>query len=254
MRSVLVPFVVLHVLVLTACGSGENEPAEPASFEGVPWTLVSGLQASAEGAAPGAAFVNGIVGGSAGCNHYTASYTVDGDKLAIGMIATTQMACPPPLAVVEREYLAALGKVAMWEMDGDQLVLSDEDGNELLRYAMASVEGDYEATAVRTVKAFESVIPGTTITATFAGGTVKGSGGCNTYTATYTVDRGTIHIGPVAATKKVCPEPEGVMAQEAAYFAALEAADHYRTDGPNELALKAADDTNLVTFLKAGGS
>ena len=244
---------VLVVLVLAGCGNGNSSSSEPASFEGVPWTLVSGLQASSDAATPGATFANGIVGGSAGCNHFTAPYTVDGDKLEIGTIATTQMACPPPQAAVEQAYLAALDKVASWRTDGDELVLSDGDGNELLRYGMPSIDGDYEATAIRTVDAFASLIPGTTITAKFAGGTITGSGGCNTYTASYTTDRGSIHVDPPAATRKLCADPPGVSEQEADYFAALAAADHYQVDGPHALALMAADGTYLVSFAQASG-
>jgi heat shock protein HslJ len=244
---------VLAALVLTGCGNGTSSSSEPASFESIPWTLVSGLPASADGATPGATFAHGIIGGSAGCNHFTAPYTVDGDKLEIGTIATTKMACPPPQAAVEHAYLAALGKVASWSIDGDELVLSDGDGNELLRYGTPSIDGDYEATAIRTVDAFASPIPGTTITAKFAAGTITGSGGCNTYTASYTTDRGSIHVDTPAATKKLCTDPAGVSEQEANYFAALAAADQYRLDGPHALALMAADGTYLVSFAQASG-
>jgi len=254
-RPPLLSVGVLVVLVLTGCGNGASSSPEPTSFEDVPWTLVSGLQVSSDVATPGATFANGIVGGSSGCNHFTAPYTVDGDKLEIGTIGTTRMACPPPQTAVERAYLAALGKVASWSVDGDELVLSDGEGNELLRYGMPNIDGDYEATALRTVDAyaFASPIPGTTITAKFAGGTITGSGGCNTYTASYTTDRGSIHIDRPAATQKQCSDPEGVLEQEANYFAALAAADHYRLDGPRALALLAADGTYLVSFAQASG-
>lgn len=241
------------MLVLAGCGNGTSSSSAPAAFEGVPWTLVSGLEAGADLATPGAAFANGVVGGSAGCNHFTAPYTVDGDKLELGMIAITRMACPPPQAAVEREYLAALGKVASWKLDGDELVLSGKGGAELLRYGTPSIEGDYEVTSIRTVDAFASLIPGTTVTAKFAGGRITGSGGCNRYTASYTTDRGSIHVDPPAATKKLCTHPAGVSEQEADYFAALAAADHYRFDGPHALALMAADGTYLVSFAQASG-
>jgi heat shock protein HslJ len=244
---------VLVLLALTGCGNGASSGPAAAAFEGVPWTLVSGLEASADVATPGATFADGTVGGSAGCNHFTAPYTVDGDKLELGTIATTQMACPPPQAAVERAYLAALRKIASWKLDGGELVLSDKDGTEVLRYGTPSVEGDYEVTGIRTVDAFASPIPGTTITAKFAGSRITGSGGCNRYTATYTTDRGSIKIDRPAATRKLCSDPAGVSEQEADYFAALAAADHYRFDGPHALALMAADGTYLVSFAQASG-
>ena len=49
--------------------------------------------------------------GSAGCNNYITSYTVDGNNLTIGMAAVTMMFCAEPEGVMEQEaaYLAALG-------------------------------------------------------------------------------------------------------------------------------------------------
>ena len=70
---------------------------------------------------------------------YRASYTLDGDSLEIGEPAGTLIGCPPPVDEFERAYLDALGQVASWELDGEELVLSDADGNELLRYGVASI-------------------------------------------------------------------------------------------------------------------
>ena len=74
------------------------------------------------------------------------------------------------------------------------------------------------------------VLPGTQTTATFAinadgqTGTISGSGGCNTYNAPIT---GVLTVGPVASTKKFCPEPPGLMNQEARYLAALQSATSF---------------------------
>src|SRR5512147_3258249 len=45
-------------------------------------------------------------------------------------------------------------------------------------------------------------------TATFANGSVSGSGGCNRYTASYTVDDGKLTIGLAASTMMACSEPQ----------------------------------------------
>ncbi len=60
------------------------------------------------------------------------------------------IACPPPVDEFERAYLDALGQVATWELDGEELVLSDADGNELLRYEVASITGSWTVTGVNT--------------------------------------------------------------------------------------------------------
>ena len=38
-------------------------------------------------------FVDGVAGGSAGCNHFSATYTVDASHLVLGPIMTTRTGC-----------------------------------------------------------------------------------------------------------------------------------------------------------------
>jgi heat shock protein HslJ len=244
--------VALLVLGIAGCGGDDGTDAEPPSFVGVPWVLSSGIDVAGwERIAPSVVFKDETVGGSTGCNRFTASYTVDGDSLELGTIASTQMACPPPADDVERAYLAALDQVAGWGVDGDELVLLDDGGAELLRYRAASPIGEWEATAFLTGNAVKSLLPGTTITATFAeGGKLSGSSGCNRYTASFTTDRGRIEISPPASTRMHCAEPKGVMEQEAAYLAVLPSAVEYRVDG-DSLALLTADGTYVASFARA---
>ena len=256
MRSALAASAfLLAVSFLAACGGDEGSTtaggAEPAAFSGTPWKLVSGVE-GIESAPPSATFENGVVGGSTGCNHFSAPFTIDGDSMEIGMIAATQMACPPPADAVERAYLDALGQVAGWRLDGEALVLVNGGGDELLRYEAASPVGDWEATSIQTGSALSSPLPGTTITAKFAAeGTLSGSAGCNSYTTSYTLEAGSIQIDPPAATKKACASPEGVMEQEDAYLTALPTATHFRVDG-GALSLLAADGTFVAAYTPAG--
>ena len=87
------------------------------------------------------------------------------------------------------------------------------------------------------------------VTASFAAdGTVTGSGGCNDYTAPYTAGASTLQIGPIAATKKTCSEPAGVMAQESQYFAALAAAVSYQLQADEFLEMENATGESAVQF------
>jgi heat shock protein HslJ len=201
-------------------------------------------------ARPSATFEEGRVGGSTGCNRFTGSYTLDGDSLELGQLASTQMACIPPADAVERAYLAALGRVAGWRSEDEELVLVDSDETEVLRYAAATPVGTWQATAVQRGDALVSPIVGTELTATFAAdGNLSGSAGCNRFTASYTTDKGSIEIGMPAATRKACAQPEGVMEQESAYLALLPTAVGYRVDG-RSLELSGADGTLLVAFTR----
>ncbi|HEX5939440.1 MAG TPA: META domain-containing protein, partial [Dehalococcoidia bacterium] len=131
----------------------------------------------------------------------------------------------------------------------NELVLLDGDGEELLRYREASLIGVWEVTAFQTGTALQSPIEGARITASFAeDGTLSGSGGCNTYSATYTTDRGRITITEPATTLAACLEPEGVMDQESAYLAALASTESFRIDG-GSLSLLRADGTFVASYV-----
>jgi heat shock protein HslJ len=126
--------LLLALALSAACGGGAGE-ASPGSLEGSPWVLRAGVDVDGwESVAPTATFADGTVTGSSGCNRYTASYTVDGDALGIGPIASTRMACEPPADAVEHEYLTALEQVAAWRLEDGELVLLDAGDAELLRY------------------------------------------------------------------------------------------------------------------------
>jgi heat shock protein HslJ len=93
------------------------------------------------------------------------------------------------------------------------------------------------------------------ITMTFGSeNAVSGSGGCNNYRASYTTTgSGSIEFGPVAATLRACPEPQG--SREGRFFIALDAVTTYRLDG-SRLILSADDGTELIFTAQAaaGGS
>ena len=75
------------------------------------------------------------------------------------------------------------------------------------------------------------VLPGSVVTLDFQATQVSGSAGCNNYSGSYQTSGSTIEFGPMAATRKMCAQPLGVMEQEAAYLAALEAAAEYDLRG-----------------------
>jgi heat shock protein HslJ len=71
----------------------------------------------------------GQVAGSAGCNRFTGSFTVEAQTLTFSPLATTRMTCMGE-GVVEQEqnFLAALASVATWEIRGERAQLRTEEG------------------------------------------------------------------------------------------------------------------------------
>jgi heat shock protein HslJ len=72
-------------------------------------------------------------------------------------------------------------------------------------------------------------------------GRLAGHSGCNRFAGTYALTGDTIEIGPLAATKMMCPEP--IMAQERALFDALGSAHSYRREGTELTLIGAAGGT-----------
>lgn len=72
-------------------------------------------------------------------------------------------------------------------------------------------------------------IAGSTITAFFRGGTVNGSGGCNTYNGSYTVSGENLSVGSLSTAGQRCSQE--IMDQETQYLAALTAAQRFAIEG-----------------------
>ncbi len=87
---------------------------------------------------------------------------------------------------------------------------------------------------------------GPTPTATFEGGRVTGTTGCNRYSGTYAVDGGRLTIEPGAATLKACPPPADEV--ERAYLAALERVDGWRLEGEGRELVLLADGSPALRF------
>jgi len=98
-------------------------------------TFIEGFGGLPERAATLTIGNDGRAHGKGPCNGYFGGVKIDGDKISIGQVGATQMACEPKLMQAEHAYFQSLGKVAGYKLDGDTLTLSDADGRELLRFS-----------------------------------------------------------------------------------------------------------------------
>jgi len=197
---------------------------------------------------------DGQLTGSAGCNNYFASYTVDGGNLTIGQAGSTMMACEPAeIMTQETAYLTSLANAATWSIENGQLRILDAEGSIVAVFdpvTAASLTGTtWAATGINTgTQAVSSLVADTTITATFTeDGKLNGSAGCNNFMTSYTLDGANITIQPAATTRKMCPG-EGVMEQETRFLTALTTAATWRIDG-DTLELRTADDALAASFV-----
>jgi heat shock protein HslJ len=247
----LLPFVILGMLTLSACGSRNSNMR----LTEIPWLLI---ELEGEPPIPNTQITaefdeEGRVGGTSGCNSYSTTYTVDGNRIKLGeeMIGTL-MACPDPVMEQERVYLEALGAAVTSEIVDNELTLFDTDGNPLARYQAVYQEladTSWEVISYNTgTQAVTSVIIGTEITAEFSEeGQLSGNASCNQYNTTYETDGNKIKIGPAAVTRMLCSEPDGIMEQEARYLAALGTAETYKIQGLN-MEMRTSEGSLVASF------
>ncbi|QIK72621.1 META domain-containing protein [Propioniciclava coleopterorum] len=178
---------------------------------------------------------DGRVSGSAGCNRYQASFTLHGDTLTVGDATSTMMACAPDVMTQETAFLSALKEVRTYAARFDRLELRDASGKAILAFAVTSQDLDGTKWVVTGFNngagGVTSPIVDTEVTVAFTGDSVSANAGCNAINGAATFSDGTIKLGPLATTRKMCPAPEGVMQQEQQFAAALEKATSYQIEG-----------------------
>src|SRR5689334_17328346 len=109
MRAIQASAVLLAVSIVSGCGSSGSTStgtSDTAALRGVPWVLA--------GSTPSIEFGAKTAQGSTGCNRFHGPYSVDGDAMKLGPLATTQMACIGEADQIERAFLAKLDKVRKW--------------------------------------------------------------------------------------------------------------------------------------------
>ncbi|MGE5152477.1 MAG: META domain-containing protein, partial [Bdellovibrio bacteriovorus] len=79
---------------------------------------------------------DGTLGGVDGCNRFMSGFTLEADRLTIGPIATTRMACRGPEGVAEQAaaFAQALGTVTGYRIEGNELTLLTAEGTPAARF------------------------------------------------------------------------------------------------------------------------
>ncbi|QYZ80332.1 META domain-containing protein [Methanofollis formosanus] len=262
--------VVLSACLLAAGCTGQtpdgtdNETVQGTDLNGTAWDLLSYTQnGSMKDALAGTTVTlvlgeNNTASGSAGCNAYSASYTLDGTAITFGPAVSTLMYCPiEGLMEQESAYLRFLDTVKSYEVKDETLTFFDENGTAVLVFGKhvppqpePLVGTDWTLVSYHTGDAIVSVIAGTEVTAVFEeDGKVAGSAGCNRYFASYEVNGTEMTIGPAGSTLMAC-QKEGVMEQESAYLGLLGTVKTFTIEGET-LTFFDENGTRILEFAKA---
>ncbi|NJC69062.1 META domain-containing protein [Planosporangium thailandense] len=242
MTARLTPVVLTTVLVAAGgCaakgGSAAPQPLWQRTFlstavteHGQPRPLVAGTRIRLT-------FDNGRVQAHAGCNQLAGQARVDGDRLVVSQVMSTDMACGPEGQQQDAWLSSFLTAGPNWQLDGDHLTLRTVQA-ELRLTDRRSVDPDRPLVGTRwTVESIlggqqtSSIPAGVTAYLTFdPNGRVTGSTGCNTLSASARRDGDTVTFDAVTVTKRAC---DGDAARvESAVLAALtgRAAIHIAAD------------------------
>jgi heat shock protein HslJ len=220
--------VPLLALALTACGTqsgdgrgtgaGSSSVRPDVPVTGVHWTVESVTVDGKRTAAPAGAHVRiddkGRARGNFGCNHFDARAAVDGDTITVSDTGMTEMGCPEPLQGFEDALKSALTGRLKATLDDGRLTLTTADGD-TVRLAEQP-----PAPLVGTTWTVNSLVSGRTATPVPAGtegkaslvfgkdDSVRGSLGCNQFSAPVTTDGSTMTFGRVTTTRKLCAGPQ----------------------------------------------
>jgi heat shock protein HslJ len=153
------------------------------------------------------------VSGSGGCNRFTGSYTLEGDRLKFGQLAGTMMACLQGMEL-EQAFHKALGNVAGWRITDQRLQLVDASGKPLAEFARAEpitapglggsawqlveFRGGDDKTLTPDDKAKYTI-------AFNADGNLTTRIDCNRGRGTWKASGPQLELGPLALTRAMCP-------------------------------------------------
>ncbi len=252
------------LVVLAACGSSSSTgaPSSPAgkgatspsplTLAGTQW-LVTGIKGTSTltDHRPTMTFAGDTVSGSASCNHYSGSYSLNGSTLSIGQTATTAMMCLDKGQMSqESAFLSVLPSVARARSVNGGIELLDAQQQVVLTLAPATpvtnspLEGTtWTLTALIDGDVVSSTVVGSSVTLLIRDGRLSGKA-CNSFNGTVATDGHSFKVGPLRSTRMACTNA-GLTKQETAVVKVLENATGYTIEG-STLTITAVDGMGLI--------
>ena len=111
----------------------------------------------------------------------------------------------------------------------------------------AALEGESWILTQMLTAGGQTEIVQTGVSAEFDGSTISGNSGCNAYHASYEATGSEISFGPIAATKKICPEDE--QSTEDRYLKLLAEIGSFEVSG-RSMSMNDTDGTPVLQFMQ----
>jgi len=134
--------LLLPLLLITSTALAMEINATTATLPGSAWqvTTFAGQTPLADYPITFEFDAEGHIAGDASCNRFGGTCTIEGNTLKVGTLRSTRRACEPDIMEQEHKFLALLGAVTAWSMDGDELLLNTPDGEIRAKAQAASAE------------------------------------------------------------------------------------------------------------------
>ena len=251
------------ILVYTRRPRWDSNPAELVDTR---WKLRSlNGKSPEEGSTPTLSFESEKrYSGYDGCRNFTGAYVATTDDLEFPSVTMKDLDCMKPVPLVGADDpIGSMPIGGDYRLDENRLEIRTVEKSTYVFVPLAEGEEVARATVPWKLEKFvrngsaTPVSEGTKITIAFdrgtlrKRGTVRGSAGCNEYTANYVYRFYQDGLeGPnfkdSAVTRKLCRSPEGIMEQELRYLDVLEDARGYYQKIDGRLYLETGDGRKLV--------
>lgn len=129
--------VLMFVALLAVAGCGTHEEPKPlvgdglrSAIVGKKWTVENLFARDVSGELTMEFRSDGTVVAFGGCNQMTGTYTLDGEALTFGPMASTRKACGPVLDEQEFSFQSFLALIDQARLEDDELHLLSKDQGE----------------------------------------------------------------------------------------------------------------------------
>jgi putative lipoprotein len=186
----------------------------------------------------------GTISGSGGCNSYGGTYSILDGNITFRDVFSTEMACMAE-GVMEQEshYFRALSTATTVPvMSVSRLVIDYADGQLIFERLYSLVNTSWQLVSFDDIT---PVVQNSVVTITFDDTMhIAGSGGCNNYGGSYSVNGDAIDFNEVISTLMACAD-ENITAQEGSFFFGLEKATTYKISA-DELVIYYGDGAKMT--------
>lgn len=128
---VLAALCCASALIAVACASSVP-PALSSDLAGTRWAVQSINGANTAGRASVVFAAEDRISGAAGCNRFFGVYEARDGNIDVRALGRTEMACDQPVMSQENAFLDVLDKAAQYRREADRLVITAENGGNIV--------------------------------------------------------------------------------------------------------------------------